>query len=231
MNLDAAAKVLGVDLPTELRLVKSAFRRMALFVHPDVGGDPEKFRQVEEAYRVLSASPEALTSIEETTKTTICGRPLEELGQGYPLNISAKTCGNCDGRGYQLVKMEEELTRCTSCEGDGHRKEPCKKCGGDGVFKIRGNPKGTCYTCDGSGVYDYWKAWKKKNLKTAFDYLWRRAPAWTNCRECSGAGMAKDPNTGKMEALICDGCKGIGEIKMFNPVLPRGLLTGAGGRR
>lgn len=42
---------LGVHFPCSAEAIKAAFRRLAITAHPDAGGDPAAFRQVEQAYR------------------------------------------------------------------------------------------------------------------------------------------------------------------------------------
>jgi hypothetical protein len=42
---------LGVRFPCSAESVKSAYRRLVRTAHPDVGGDPARFRAVEQAYR------------------------------------------------------------------------------------------------------------------------------------------------------------------------------------
>lgn len=36
------------------QIIKAQFRKMALMHHPDKGGDPEKFKEINEAFSVLS---------------------------------------------------------------------------------------------------------------------------------------------------------------------------------
>ena len=42
---------LGVRFPCSADSIKTAYRRLAIISHPDVGGDPAEFRTVEQAYR------------------------------------------------------------------------------------------------------------------------------------------------------------------------------------
>jgi DnaJ family protein A protein 2 len=49
-------EVLGVSKTADDTEIKKAYRRAALEHHPDKGGDPEKFREIQKAYEVLSDS-------------------------------------------------------------------------------------------------------------------------------------------------------------------------------
>ena len=152
MNLDHAADILDLTLPVEFHLIKSAFRKKAMIHHPDVGGDAASFRRIEEAYRILAASPDILKSLTEVMKKTVDGIYLDTLGKGYPLSVSAKTCENCTGRGYTILR-EPRLVDCDSCHATGWKHDPCDRCGGSGKFKVNGKVKGTCRACDGSGEF------------------------------------------------------------------------------
>ena len=49
-------EVLGVDKTASADELKKAFRRAAVEHHPDKGGDEAKFKELSEAYEVLSNS-------------------------------------------------------------------------------------------------------------------------------------------------------------------------------
>jgi len=48
--------VLGVERDASTETITAAYRALAKLVHPDQGGDTERFKAVLEAYRVLSDS-------------------------------------------------------------------------------------------------------------------------------------------------------------------------------
>lgn len=52
MDTMSAKKTLGIRDVSE---AKAAYRRLAKKYHPDVGGDPKKFRQITEAYKVCQS--------------------------------------------------------------------------------------------------------------------------------------------------------------------------------
>jgi molecular chaperone DnaJ len=68
-------KVLGVSTQAAPREIKRAYRRIAFAVHPDVGErpDPERFRQVHDAYETLS-DPDRRRSYD--VEISIRSRPL-----------------------------------------------------------------------------------------------------------------------------------------------------------
>jgi curved DNA-binding protein CbpA len=53
LNYYAILGLSGRKFPNQEE-IRKAYRRQALLYHPDKGGDPEKFKQVVEAYEVLS---------------------------------------------------------------------------------------------------------------------------------------------------------------------------------
>jgi curved DNA-binding protein CbpA len=58
-------EILGVKVDATDAQIKRAFRKRAKRAHPDMGGDPEKFREINHAYEVLS-DPERRQRYNET---------------------------------------------------------------------------------------------------------------------------------------------------------------------
>ncbi len=54
-------EVLGVSKTASPDEIKQAFRKLALQHHPDRGGDPEKFKEINEAYQILSDQTKTTT--------------------------------------------------------------------------------------------------------------------------------------------------------------------------
>ena len=46
--------VLGVDKKADSKSIKSAYRKLAMRYHPDKGGNEAKFKEINQAYEVLS---------------------------------------------------------------------------------------------------------------------------------------------------------------------------------
>jgi len=49
-------KILGLEKNADQRTIKKAWRKLCKTHHPDRGGNPEKFKECEQAYEVLSDS-------------------------------------------------------------------------------------------------------------------------------------------------------------------------------
>lgn len=236
MNNLEAQKLLGLGLNGGFTAVelKKAFRARSFICHPDAGGSSEEFHKLQEAYRTLEPWAKAEEGIKE--QATVDGTALSELGQGYPLTESARPCEDCDGHGYR--EMHEPSghieAECDVCGGTGLVRHPCNRCGGTGQYK---NPKtgkvaGECYNCKGSGwFYPY----RKKRLgRRTFETFWsafhvKYIPGTTkigqNCKECLGTGTREVPTGERTFYVRCSTCGGVGEVKMWNPVLPRGLFA------
>jgi len=46
-------EILGVEKEATMDQIKKAYRKLAIKCHPDKGGDPEKFKEIQAAYDVL----------------------------------------------------------------------------------------------------------------------------------------------------------------------------------
>lgn len=53
MNCIEAYQILGIPQGSSVEQVKKAFRQQAKMCHPDMGGDPVRFRLIKEAYELL----------------------------------------------------------------------------------------------------------------------------------------------------------------------------------
>ena len=59
-------KTLGVSEDTDQKEIKKAYRKLAAQHHPDRGGDEEKFKEVAEAYSILSDDQKHLQTPSQT---------------------------------------------------------------------------------------------------------------------------------------------------------------------
>jgi len=284
MNIIEAGAVLQVSPPFTAVQLLAAYRRGAMTRHPDRGGSDDLFRELTAAYEFMRPLAHASVSDsgDDRLMMTSDGTPLSELGQGYPLTKSAKTCDHCGGAGYNTEENHSGASiECPKCVGHGIVSYPCRRCGGTG--KVNGKE---CYTCHGTGRFFPGVTAKEIKDGIAYDKNERpskvqasvKAPVYGRvCFECNGVGRinyeedlfagfwnwnarsrsrsnpvgrsyvnAEVTKTGctikeaqqrlGFKALTtrttyfkCSACHGVGEVEMWNPVLPRGLF--AAGKR
>lgn len=96
-------KVLGVHRKTPVEAIHKAYITLAKKHHPDLGGDIEKFRDINEAHEMLA------------TKSAI----------QFTLNVlfaDAKDCKTCKGEGCKSKSKGitgKVYTTCSTCHGSG----------------------------------------------------------------------------------------------------------------
>jgi len=192
-------EVLGVAQNATQEDIKKAFRKLAIQTHPDKGGDPEKFKEVNAAYEVLSKPDKR----EIYDKYGFKGLKGEGQNSGFG-DIFDIFFGGRQGRGQpretpQLkptvkqveVSLEdafngkmmelsvERAVLCTSCDGKGGLDpKTCSGCKGRGVVikMVQLGPgmytqsQADCKDCSGTGKYI-----EKQNI----------------CKECKGQKLNK----------------------------------------
>jgi|GEM_PF-2921380 len=216
--------------------LKKAFRSQSFLVHPDMGGSDHEFNLLKEAYEFLQSR--AVHTLGENVHEfqTVCGTPLADLGKGLPLTVSARECDICNGLGYKGFSDEMREVKCPDCEGEGVFFLPCKKCGGTGDYKHprSGKVVGKCNLCGGNGRF------YPRHVGKAFGTMgWFSDPFGVGvtlpngqerrahkCKRCRGSGTVCVEDVRVLKYLKCLKCEGTGEEQIFNPVLPRGYLTG-----
>ena len=202
MKTEEALAVLNLKPPFSPNHLKTAYRRAAREEHPDHSKHPEagdRFRRVQQAYEQLFGNGEVLEFTESMARATQTddGTLLSELGKGLGPSTNGRPCDDCSGAGYRSYIIG--WVACTSCPiGLPRRCGPCK---GTGTFQRPGRRAQRCNRCDGRG-----------RLQDV-------------CKVCNGRMRVPDPNQSRSYSK-CLRCKGCGELMVFNPVLPKGLLAG-----
>lgn len=203
-----AAETMGLTLPVSLTEFKRAYRSAVKSLHPDNKrtGDSEAFIKIQQAYELLSVTPEAFEGAPPSSIMTADGTPLSELGKGLGPTTNGRICPDCEGNGYETLEGFGSWKVCENCIGGRvPRVYPCRPCKGTGKFTQEKSGRVVdCRVCKGTGLF--------------------RHPRITmNCPVCDGTATVKTP--GNVVYNICWRCKGAGEVKIFNPVIPKGALT------
>lgn len=221
--------LLGVSSDASQEEIKKAYRRRARELHPDAGGDEERFKAVQAAYQVLG-DPERRSRYDRFGDDGTPGT----RGNGDPFGFGAAGFGNISdvidaffgtafgdsaagkrrrpqtGR-HVLVPIELTLEEVLTGVSRGIPVEvqtTCDQCGGSG--SASGSGPSACRTCGGRGQV-------QRVVRTAFGQL---ATA-TGCPDCDGTGRrVTDP---------CLGCGGDGRSLSTRTVtveIPPGVSTG-----
>ena len=231
-------EVLGVSKTADDKEIKSAFRKLAKQYHPDLNKDkdaPEKFKEVQEAYEVLSDPNKRKTydqfghaAFDQNGNTGFGGAggnyggfsnfgfddiDLGDIlsgmfGEGFGFsNRSSKS--NRAQRGKDLLyEMKISFMEAVhGCTKDITLDvyETCESCNGKGGHKEK-----TCPKCHGSGTITQ----ESRSLFGSF-------LSKTTCPDCSGTGTVFEE--------ICDKCKGKGKVKKRKTLevkIPSGIDTG-----
>jgi len=216
--------ILGIERNASEEDIKRAYRKAALKSHPDKGGDPEKFKEISEAYETLS----------DSNKKTMYDRgedPNNNVRHQDPFEFHnaffQQFFGNNFNQGPQ--KRSNHQHQITVDLADVHTgieknlkinikrvcfdcKRSCDSCNGRGVVFMRNGPfqvQQTCGACRGSGNINF------KNQ---------------NCKECKGTSEIIEDRLIKLsiEKCISSGSfmkfDGLGEQPQKRGEIPGDLL-------
>jgi len=184
-------KILGVGKEADAGELKSAFRSLSKQHHPDVGGDEEKFKEINDAYSVLS-NPQKRQEYDNPMSSG-----------GFPFNFNPfgsfgfnnrKPDPNAPRRGSNIEFIKELPLSVFILGGDIKVRlsydDFCKECGGKGSIKTE-----QCGNCQGSGrVVDVQTA-RGMHIQSA-----------RPCPECGGKGQISIED--------CEVCNGTGKTKI-----------------
>lgn len=199
--------------------IKKAFRRQAMVHHPDKGGDPEKFKELQRAYEVLTDKDKRAIYDEHGEEGLESGGP---RGGGDDMDIFdlfGGGGGRRQGGGarekrkgqtamFPLELTLEEMYNGTTKKLRLTRNALCKGCKGKG-----GKSSKTCTDCRGQGVRVVMRQIGPGML----------TQSQHQCPACNGEGTIVPA------ADRCGDCQGNKlekEKKNLDVVIPRGARTG-----
>ncbi|MAG45811.1 MAG: molecular chaperone DnaJ [Nanoarchaeota archaeon] len=222
-------EILGVEKGSSKDEIKKAYKKLALKHHPDRGGDAEKFKEISEAYAVLSddtkkgqydqfghAGFDQRFSQEDIFRGADFNSVFSEIfgggsGGGIFDMFFGGRGGNHEERGSDLsheVSLEfEEAVDGIDKEIKLPVSEKCEKCEGSGA---EGNDVENCDECGGNGQV-------RRNRRTLFGVFSSISP----CERCEGEG--------KIIKTQCGECKGSGvitDVKKIKVKIPAGIDHG-----
>ena len=163
-------KILGVARGASEEEVKTAFRRLAHQHHPDKGGSTEKFKEINEAYQVLSNAEkrQQYDQFGQTFEQAQNGGGQSPFSQGFDFgdlgdmfsgfeNIfggGRQRSGGTSQRKGRDIEMDMTLEFREAVFGvkrsvELYKMVACERCGGNGAEP--GSKPKTCSRCDGRG--------------------------------------------------------------------------------
>ncbi|MEK7061753.1 MAG: molecular chaperone DnaJ [Patescibacteria group bacterium] len=228
-------EVLGVTKNASQDEIKKAFHKLAHKYHPDKGGDEKKFKELNEAYQVLS-NTEKRSQYDQFGKVFEGGAPGENQGQGFDFNwawgnqnqdfdlgdlsdvfenflgFGGKRTTKKDikkGRDIQVdIEISLEQTLKETVEKINLAKTvTCHRCHGNGAEP--GTKIKECFSCRGTGQVQQ----VKKTFLGSYTTV-------TVCPSCQGEGTSPEK--------ACNVCKGQGRTKgeeTIDVLIPAGIDT------
>ncbi|KAK2640861.1 hypothetical protein Ddye_022624 [Dipteronia dyeriana] len=218
-------EILGVSNNVSQDDLKKAYKKAAIKNHPDKGGDPEKFKEVAQAYEVLS-DPEKREIYDQYGEDAL----KEGMGGGGghdPFDIFQSFFGGGGGpfgggssRGRRQKRGEdvvhplkvslEDLYMGTSKKLSLSKNVICSKCNGKGS---KSGASMKCAGCQGSGM--------KVSIRQLGPSMIQQMQH--PCNECKGTGETiKD----KDRCPQCKGEKVVPEKKVLEALVEKGMQNG-----
>ncbi|CAN6486617.1 unnamed protein product [Victoria cruziana] len=217
-------EILGVPKDASQEDLKKAYKKAAIKNHPDKGGDPEKFKELAQAYEVLS-DPEKReiydTYGEDALKEGMAGGagqdPFEFFQSffgGSPFGGGGSSRGKRQKRGEDLIhplKVSlEELYNGTSRKLSLSRNVICSKCNGKGS---KSGASMKCPGCQGSGV--------KVSIRQLGPSMIQQLQ--NTCKDCKGTGETINE---KDRCPQCKGEKVVQDKKVLEVIVEKGMQNG-----
>jgi molecular chaperone DnaJ len=137
--------ILGLQEGASEKEIKNAYRKLSKEYHPDItGGDDSKFKEISEAYAVLTGKEKP----KEDPYTHFRTRKPKPRARQIDVNITIKDAYN---GGLKNVKYKV-YDKCHSCDGAGGESPiTCNTCQGSGFIRQH-MFMFNCHTCNGRGV-------------------------------------------------------------------------------
>tara|TARA_Y100000310_G_scaffold111616_1_gene110012 strand:- start:26 stop:625 length:600 start_codon:yes stop_codon:yes gene_type:complete len=186
-------KVLGISRNADEDEIKKAYHKLAMKYHPDKGGDEEKFKQVSEAYSVLTGNGGS----KQHQQSGGFGDVFSGFGDMFnsffgntpPRNPPAHEQAD-DELVFDIKISLEQIKKGVVQNFVFKRNKKCKKCEGEG-----GEDKEICALCRGTGT----ETFRAGNM---FQHM--------TCRGCHGEGVIFE--------IRCDYCSGQGTVRVNDSI-------------
>ncbi|MQL80263.1 hypothetical protein Taro_012700 [Colocasia esculenta] len=215
-------EILGVSKDANPDELKKAYKKAAFKYHPDKGGNPEKFKEVSQAYEVLN-DPEKREIYDKYGEDALkegMGGPSHNPFDIFESFFGGGAFGGDSSRGrrqkqgddvvHSLKVSLEDLYNGTSKKLSLSRNVICSKCKGKGS---KSGTSGTCYGCRGTGF----------KVSTRHIGLGMIQQMQHVCNDCGGSGQVISE---KDKCTQCKGNKISPEKKVVEVHVEKGMQHG-----
>jgi len=207
-------EILGVARDASSEDIKRAFHKLAHKHHPHKGGDEKKFKEINEAYQILSDKEkrEQYDKFGDTSEGSDFNWAWGNSPEGPGIEFDFEDLGDIfedffnfggrktqkrnfrNGRDIKIdleISLEETLKDITKEIGL-YKQAVCSRCQGKGAEP--GTSLNECFSCRGTGEVQQ----VKRTFLGSFTH-------WSVCPECGGEGQKPESP--------CNVCKGEGRVK------------------
>ncbi|CAI9105786.1 OLC1v1004799C1 [Oldenlandia corymbosa var. corymbosa] len=216
-------EILGVPKNASQDDLKKAYKKAAIKNHPDKGGDPEKFKELAQAYEVLS-DPEKREIYdqygEDGLKEGMGGGGMHDPFDIFQSFFGGGPFGGGSSRGRRQRKGDdvvhplkvslEDLYSGTTKKLSLSRNKICSKCSGKGS---KSGASMKCSGCQGTGM--------KVTIRQLGPGMIQQMQH--PCNECKGTG---ETISDKDRCPQCKGEKVVPEKKVLEVVVEKGMQNG-----
>lgn len=216
--------VLGVSKSADTNEIKKAFKKAAMTHHPDKGGDPEKFKEIQKAHEILT--DDRRRQIYDMTGSED-GEMANQEAHGFPFDIGAMFgglggmfggMGGMHRGGPRVVRRPKAPPKVTEIPLKLHdfyhgrtfqvkfeRQKFCEQCKGQGATSFQ-----NCHTCQGNGVL-------RQHIQMGPMMMINEGP----CNDCQGEGKKASGN-----CYSCSGKKTMPQEKELSVKIEPGMKPG-----
>lgn len=217
--------VLGIARDAETNEIKKAFKKKAMTHHPDKGGDPEKFKEIQKAHEILT--DDRRRQIYDMTGSED-GEQQQPQGNGFPFDIGSMFGGlggmfgsgmpGISRGGPRVVRRPKAPPKVTDIPLSLHdfyhgrsiqvkfeRQKFCETCKGQGATSFQ-----NCNTCKGAGIV-------RQHIQMGPMVMVNEGP----CHDCQGEGKKPSGN-----CYLCSGKKTMPQEKELTVKIEPGMKPG-----
>ena len=215
--------ILGVSKTADTNEIKKAFKRAAMTHHPDKGGDPEKFKEIQKAHEILT--DDHRRQVYDMTGSEDGEQHTGGMG-GFPFDMGAMFGGlggmfgmpGMGGRGGPRVRRPKAPPKVTEIplklfdfyhgrifQVKFERQKFCETCKGQGATSFQ-----NCSACQGNGTV-------RQQIQMGPMIMINEGP----CNDCQGEGKKASGN-----CYICGGKKTRPQEKELSVTIEPGMKPG-----